>query len=90
MLAAFGDQFVPPLGRSTGREDEQGMSDQEDTAINESPARKSMGAYIVAVAVGLTAAFAPLHGWQALAVGAAIWWGLHMVAGLNIKWRYRW
>ncbi len=57
--------------------------------INESPARKSVGAYVVAVALGITAAKAPLPLWGALLVGGMVWWGLHMVAGLKIRWSYR-
>jgi hypothetical protein len=57
--------------------------------IEESPARKSIGAYIVAVALGITAVSAPMPSWAALLVGGSAWWGLHMVAGLKIKWSYR-
>jgi hypothetical protein len=56
--------------------------------INESPDRKSIGAYIVAVAVTFSVIYAPLSWWQATLVFLAVWWGLHMVAGLNIKWSY--
>ena len=39
---------------------------------NESPARKSIGAYVVAVALGITAAKAPPPLWGALLVGGMV------------------
>lgn len=65
------------------------MTDQDnDSAINESLSRKSHGAAIVTLACFYAFVSAPLLWWQALIVAAAIWVGLHMVAGLNIKWHY--
>jgi hypothetical protein len=56
--------------------------------IDESLARKSIGAGIVAVALCITAASAPVPLWEAFLIGAATWLGLHMVAGLKIKCSY--
>ncbi len=61
----------------------------EKPVNNPSPVRKSMGAYFAAVAV----VYALLRGttlpvWEALLVGLVIWYCLHMVAGLNMKWSY--
>jgi len=61
----------------------------EPDHIDESPGRKSIGAYVVAVALGITAAKAALPLWGPLLVGAMVWWGLHMVAGLKIRRSYR-
>lgn len=65
------------------------MTEQTSDHANESPARKSTGAYIVAVAIGITAFSAPIPFWGAMLIGGMVWWGLHMVAGLNVKWSYR-
>jgi hypothetical protein len=53
--------------------------------INESPARKSLGAAMVAMAVAITAANTAMPWWGVMLVGAATWYGLHKVAGLKIN-----
>jgi hypothetical protein len=64
---------------------DQAMTEEH---IDESPARKSLGAWIVAMALGVTAASTTMPWWGALLVGLGTWYGLHKVAGLKIKWSY--
>jgi len=56
--------------------------------IHESPARKSGGASLVALARAATAATAPMPWWGTTLVLIVAWCGLHMVAGLKFKWKY--
>jgi uncharacterized membrane protein len=65
------------------------MTERDADHIDESPSRKSTRASIVAVAMGLTAFNAPMSLWGVMLVSGMVWWGLHMVAGLKIKWSYR-
>ena len=56
--------------------------------VDENPVRKSTGAVMVAIALAITAARAPMPWGEAIALGTLAWWGMHMAAGLKIKWRY--
>ena len=54
--------------------------------IDENPQHKSLGAFFVAWALGITAYAAPLPWWGAALVFIVVWLGLHKVAGLKLRW----
>ena len=60
-----------------------------DDHVIDRPLRKSTGALMVAIALGITAVHAPMPWWEATAIAFIAGWGLHKAAGLKIKWSYR-
>jgi hypothetical protein len=56
--------------------------------VHESSRRKSFGAMWVALAIAVTAYAAPLPLWEVALVFVVTLVGLHMVAGLKLRWVY--